>query len=164
MLNMTPLHDAGRAAKYFGQGDGGYYLDGSGLRREWGGKGAPLLGLTGSAGVRAIRAAPQGLASDHRRAVDRPADRGPAGGLGLHRQPAQGCHGRPSSAATLASCRCSTPRADEAMEDVQALAMTRVRKGGRDADRVTGMMAWLVVEHARPGRSRIKACPKAIGA
>ena len=39
--------------------------------------------------------------------------------------------------------------------------MTRVRKGGKDADRVTGNMAWLVVEHpeARPakedGKSRI---------
>ena len=34
MLNMTPIkaEGAGRAAEYFGRGDGGYYLDGSGLR------------------------------------------------------------------------------------------------------------------------------------
>ena len=35
----------------------------------------------------------------------------------------------------------------EAMEDVEALATTRVRKGGKDADRVTGNMVWLAVEH-----------------
>src|SRR5947209_3683117 len=48
MLLMNPIKDAGRAADYFGKGDGGYYLDGSGLRREWGGKAAPLLGLAGT--------------------------------------------------------------------------------------------------------------------
>ena len=40
MLNMTPIkaEGAGRAAEYFGKGDGGYFLDGSGLRRVWGGE------------------------------------------------------------------------------------------------------------------------------
>ena len=33
------------------------------------------------------------------------------------------------------------------MEDVERLASTRVRIGGKDADRVTGNMAWLTVEH-----------------
>ena len=47
MLLMNPIKDAGRAAEYFGQSDGGYYLDGKELKREWGGKAAPLLGLTG---------------------------------------------------------------------------------------------------------------------
>jgi hypothetical protein len=47
MLNMNPIKDAGRTADYFGQSDGGYYLDGKELRREWGGKAAPMLGLDG---------------------------------------------------------------------------------------------------------------------
>ena len=47
MMLMNPIKDAGRAAEYFGKSDGGYYLDGNELRREWGGKAAPLLGLTG---------------------------------------------------------------------------------------------------------------------
>ena len=42
--------------------------------------------------------------------------------------------------------------ANEAMADVEQMAMTRVRKGGKDDDRVTGNMVWLAVEHpeARP--------------
>ena len=31
MLLMNPIKDAGRAAEYFGQSDGGYYLDGKEL-------------------------------------------------------------------------------------------------------------------------------------
>jgi hypothetical protein len=44
MMLMNPIERAnvGRAADYFGKGDGGYYLDGF-LRREWGGKLAPML-------------------------------------------------------------------------------------------------------------------------
>ena len=33
------------------------------------------------------------------------------------------------------------------MRDVEAMATTRVRKGGKDEDRVTGNMVWLAVEH-----------------
>ncbi len=49
VLLMNPIKgkDAGTAAEYFVQSDGGYYLDGTELKREWGGKAAPLLGLTG---------------------------------------------------------------------------------------------------------------------
>src|SRR5436309_1195669 len=46
MMLMNPIKDAAEAAKYFGKSDGGYYLDGSGLRRTWGGKEAERLGLT----------------------------------------------------------------------------------------------------------------------
>ena len=46
MLLMNPIKakDAGTAAEYFVQSDGGYYLDGTELRREWGGKAAPAPG------------------------------------------------------------------------------------------------------------------------
>ena len=50
MLGMTPLKSAAKAAEYFGQSDSGYYLDGVELRREWGGKGAAMLGLTWALG------------------------------------------------------------------------------------------------------------------
>ena len=44
--------------------------------------------------------------------------------------------------------------ARESMEEVEQLATTRMRKGGRDADLVTGIMAWLMVEHpeGRPAK------------
>ena len=44
--------------------------------------------------------------------------------------------------------------ANEAMDDVEQQATTRVRKGGKDDDRVTGNMVWFAVEHpeTRPAK------------
>ena len=46
MIRMKPLKSAKRAEDYYGKKDGDYY-DNGGLRRQWGGFGADLLGLTG---------------------------------------------------------------------------------------------------------------------
>ena len=75
MLGMNPIkgRDAA-AAEYFGQSDGGYYLDGKELRREWGGK-AARPGPDRQAGVRAIRAAPPWARPADRRAAHRHAGR-----------------------------------------------------------------------------------------
>ena len=45
MFRPKPIEDAAGAADYFGKGDGGYYLDGSGLWREWGSERIKRLGL-----------------------------------------------------------------------------------------------------------------------
>ena len=47
MLRMRPQKSAKRVEGYYGRSDGGYYLDGTELRRRWGGKGAGRLGLKG---------------------------------------------------------------------------------------------------------------------
>ena len=153
MLNMVPLKDAKRAESYFGKSDGGYYITDDELRREWGGKAAAKLRTGRHADARRIPEAVAGLRPRHRQAAHRHADRGADAGLGFHRQPAQGRqHGaggrrQPHQALFWQA-------ANEAMEDVEKQATTRVRKGGMDADRVTGNMAWLAVEHpdTRPAK------------
>ena len=47
MLRMKPIADAKRAELYYSKSDGGYYLAGEGLHREWGGGAAARLGLDG---------------------------------------------------------------------------------------------------------------------
>ncbi len=47
MLRMKPIQSANRACLYYGKSDAGYYQGGGGLHCEWGGKGAPKLGLDG---------------------------------------------------------------------------------------------------------------------
>ena len=61
MLNMVPLKDAKRAEDYFGKSDGGYYLEDDDLHREWGGKGAKMLGLTGTPKLEEFRRLLHGL-------------------------------------------------------------------------------------------------------
>ena len=141
MLGMNPIKDAGRAAEYFGKSDGGYYLDGSGLRREWGGEAASPLGLTGKPEFEQFKRLLHGLDPHTGKQLTAMLTEDRLAGLGLHRQPAQrrnlGHRGRrsPHRAGVLVR------RRNEAMEDVERYATTRVRKGGKDADRVTGNMA-----------------------
>ena len=47
MLRMKPQKDANRAEAYYPQSDAGYYVEGSGLHCEWGGKARLTLGLAG---------------------------------------------------------------------------------------------------------------------
>ena len=48
MPRFHPITDAKAAEAYYGQTDGGYYLDGAELHREVGGQGAERLGLDGN--------------------------------------------------------------------------------------------------------------------
>lgn len=45
MLRMKPIQNGKRAENYYAVTDGGYYLDGTGLKSRWGGIGADRLGL-----------------------------------------------------------------------------------------------------------------------
>jgi hypothetical protein len=47
MLRFTPIANATQAETYYSRSDGGYYDQTAGLHREWGGKGAAKLGLSG---------------------------------------------------------------------------------------------------------------------
>jgi conjugative relaxase-like TrwC/TraI family protein len=146
MMLMNPIKDAGRAAEYFGKGDGGYYLDGSGLRCEWGGKDKDRLGLTGSPELEQLKRLLHGLdplTADQLTAMlteDRLA--GWDFTARLPKGVTQAIEGGDSR--VLALFRAA---GDATMEDLQTLAATRVRKDGREEDRVTGNILWLCREH-----------------
>src|SRR4051794_20548244 len=153
MLRMKPIANARRAADYFGKGDGGYYLDGSGLRREWGGKAAPLLGLTGAPTLEQFTRLLRGLHPNTGEQLTALLRDDHLAGWDFTASLPKG------ATAALEGGDTRIPKimreaGDEAMEDVQRYGMTRVRKGGMDADRLTGNMAWLCVEHAetRPAK------------
>lgn len=146
MLNMTPLKDAKRAEEYFGKSDGGYYLKDDGLSREWGGKLAETLKLGDTPTLDQFKRLLQG--------------RDPHSGKQLtaklieERIPAWDITASmPKGVTTLIECgddrvlQLAREANKEAMADLERLATTRVRVGGRDADRITGNMAWLTVEH-----------------
>ena len=146
MLNMTPLKDAKRAENYFGKSDGGYYIADDDLRREWGGKAASLLGLNARPKLEEFRRLLGG--QDPRTGAQLTAmlieDRIPAWDFtaSLPKGVTTAAEGGDSRIPAL-----FWQAANEAMEDVEQMATTRVRKGGVDADRLTGNMAWLSVEH-----------------
>ena len=156
MLNITPLRDAKGAEEYFGKSDGGYYLgangtgpDGltdDGLLRAWGGELSKRLKLDGPPTIEQLRHLLQG--------------RDPHTGKQLTAKLIEEritawdfTASLPKGVSTLIECGDERigllfrEAAREAMEDVERLATTRVRKGGGDGDRITGNMAWLAVEH-----------------
>src|SRR5262249_45457875 len=47
MIRMKPVPSGKRAEDYYSATDGGYYLESTGLRQQWVGSGAPMLGLAG---------------------------------------------------------------------------------------------------------------------
>lgn len=146
MLRMTPIADAKRAATYFGKSDGGYYLDGDNLRREWGGRGAAMLGLSGTPEFEQFTQLIEG--------------RDPHSGKQLTaklievRIPGWDFTASVPKGVTTA-LECGDDRIREAlweagrevMAEVERHAATRVRKGGRHEDRSTGNLVWLGVEH-----------------
>ena len=154
MLNMVPLKDAKRAEDYFGKSDGGYYIKGEdGLHREWGGKAAAMLGLVATPKLEEFRRLLGGLDphTGHQLTAQLIEERLPAWDFTAS---------LPKGVTTALEGGDSRIRAafwqvaNEAMGDVEAMATTRVRKGGKDEDRVTGNMAWLAVEHpdTRPAK------------
>ena len=161
MLGMTPIKgkNAGTAAEYFGQSDGGYYLDGTEFRREWGGKAAPLLGLTGRPELEQFERLLSGLHPlTGKQLTARLTDDRTAGTdftASLPKGVTSAIEGGDERIMPL-----FYRTANETMDDVQQMAMTRVRKGGKDADRVTGIMAWLMVEHPEGRPVKDKSLPE----
>jgi conjugative relaxase-like TrwC/TraI family protein len=146
MMLMNPIKDAGRAADYFGKGDGGYYLDGDALRCEWGGKLAERLGLNGKPELEQLKRLLHGLDPHTGKQLTAMLTEDRLAGWDLTARLPKGV--------TMAIERGDTrivplfyASGDAAMEDAQELAATRVRIGGREEDRLTGNMLWLCREH-----------------
>ncbi len=146
MLNMTPLKNAKRAEEYFGKSDGGYYLKDGGLLREWGGKLASRLALDGTPELEQLRHLLQGRDPHSGKQLTAKLIDKRLAGWDLTAS-------LPKGVTTLMECgddRVSLLFHEanrEAMEDVERIAVTRVRRKGQAADRLTGNMAWLAVEH-----------------
>lgn len=147
MLRMTPITDAKKAEEYYSKSDGGYYLEAGDLHREWGGKGAALLGLTGPPDFEQFKRLVHGL--DPRTGKQLTAklieDRIP--GWDVTASVPKGV----TSALERGDRRIQAALWEagrEAMADLERYATTRVRKGGKQEDRVTGNLVWYAVEHA----------------
>ncbi len=153
MLRITPIEDAKAAESYYSKSDGGYYLKADDLRREWGGKSAATLGLSGRPDYEHFKRLIHGL--------DPHTGEQLTAKLVDHRIPAWDVNLHCAKGVTVALERGDTRIQDafweatrEAMADIEQLATTRVRKGGRQEDRVTGNLVWYAVEHpeTRPAK------------
>jgi conjugative relaxase-like TrwC/TraI family protein len=158
MLRFTPIESARQAEHYYSQSDGGYYLQDGDLSREWGGKGAAMLGLIGRPDYEQFKRLINGL---H-----------PITGEQLtaklvdHRIP-----GWDVTASVPKGVTTALERGDEriaeliwaaggkVMSELEELATTRIRKGGRQEDRVTGNLVWYAVEHPETRPTKADGMP-----
>jgi conjugative relaxase-like TrwC/TraI family protein len=145
MLRFTPIENARHAETYYSKSDGGYYLDDHDLHREWGGKGAAMLGLSGPPDYEHFRRLIHGL-DPHTgeqltaKLID---DRIP--GWDVTASLPKGV----TAALELGDERIREllwRAGRQAMADLEELATTRVRKGGRQEDRVTNNLLWYAKE------------------
>jgi conjugative relaxase-like TrwC/TraI family protein len=154
MLRVTASTSPDGAKRYFGEGlsRSDYYIDGQEVAGLWGGKAAERLGLSGQVDPQSYFAL-----CDNRH---------PATGEQL--TPRQKANRRvgydwtvsaPKAISVLCElsgdARILTAFQDsyrETLKDAEAEMKTRVRRGGKNEDRVTGNMAWAEFNHftARP--------------
>jgi conjugative relaxase-like TrwC/TraI family protein len=153
MLRIIPIKDAKQAASYYSKSDGGYYLDPDDLRREWGGKGAAMLGLSGPPDYEHFKRLIDGLDPHTGKQLTAQLieNRIPGWDINVH------CPKGVTVALEWGDNRIHDALWDaarEAMADVEAMASTRVRKDGQQDDRLTGNLVWYGVEHpeTRPAK------------
>jgi conjugative relaxase-like TrwC/TraI family protein len=153
MLRFTPIANATQAETYYSKSDGGYYDQSAGLHREWGGKGARLLGLSGPPDYAQFKRLIHGL--DPRTGEQLTAK------LIEERIP-----GWDVTASVPKGVTTALERGDwrirqamweagrEAMTDLERMATTRVRKDGRQEDRLTQNILYYAKEDAetRPNK------------
>lgn len=146
MLRFKPIADAGRAELYYSKSDGGYYLDGGELRREWGGQGARMIGLSGEPEFEQFKRLIHGL--DPWRGGQLTAK------LVEDRIPAWDITASMPKGVTIALERGDGRIREllwqanrEAIADLERFATTRVRKGGQQEDRLTHNLVWYGTEH-----------------
>jgi conjugative relaxase-like TrwC/TraI family protein len=153
MLRFRPLADAKAALSYYGKSDGGYYLDGSDLRREVGGKLAEMLGLSPTPDFQQFERLLNGL---HPKSGEQLTAK-----LVDHRLAGWDVTASVPKGVTIAAERGDRrvsaaiwEAGREAMADLEQNITTRERAGGRYGDRVTGNMAWFGFEHpeTRPAK------------
>ena len=153
MLNRVQIKDAGRAESYFGKSDGGYYIKDDEMHREWGGEAAVMLGLTGTPTREQLHRLLHGLDPNSGGQLTAMLIDGRTPGWDFTASLPKGC----TTAMEGGDERIHTmlwQAANEALKDVERYVVTRVRRGGMDADRLTGNMVWLAVEHpdTRPAK------------
>lgn len=151
MLRFRPITDAKAAAGYYGKSDGGYYLDSAELRREVGGKAASALSATTD--PEHLKRLLSGL--DPRTGKQLTAK------LVDNRIAGWDVTASVPKGVTIA-IQAGDKRVQEAlweaaretMADLEAVVTTRVRKGGKEEDRVTRNMMWFAFEHpeTRPAK------------
>ena len=154
MLRFHPIADAKAAEAYYSKSDGGYYLDADDLRSEWLGRGAEQLDLSGKPDFEHFKRLIHGL--DPRTGEQLTAK------LIDNRIPAWDVTASIPKGVTIALERGDSRIQDALWEaardtiaDLEQYATTRVRKGGKQEDRVTGNLVAFAVEHpeTRPAKS-----------
>src|SRR5436305_14546074 len=153
MIRFTPIESARQAEHYYAKSDGGYYLEPHDLHREWGGKGAALLGLSGAPDYEQFKRLIHGLdpQTGEQLTAKLIEDRIP---------------GWDVTASVPKGVTTALERGDwrirqalweagrEAMADLERMATTRVRKEGRQEDRLTQNILYYAKEDAetRPNK------------
>jgi conjugative relaxase-like TrwC/TraI family protein len=160
MLRFTPIRDAGAAGSYYGKTDGGYYLDGAELGREVGGKLAAMLGLAAAPDVEEFKRLLNGLhPKTGEQLTARLVDDRIAGWDVTASVPKGVTEALEGGDQRIRDAIWEAGR--EAMADLEKLVTTRIRKGGKEADRVAGSMCWFAFEHpeTRPTKEDSMAFP-----
>jgi conjugative relaxase-like TrwC/TraI family protein len=153
VLRIQPIESAAQAVTYYAKSDGGYYMEETDLRREWVGRGAGMLGLQGSPEFDEFRRLIHGLDPHSGEQLTAKLVEHRISGWDI-------CLNCPKKV-TLAMeggderlHEAFWQAARETFADIEQQAMTRVRKGGRQEDRVAGNLVGYAVEHAetRPAK------------
>src|SRR5216683_1820242 len=146
MIRFTPIENARQAEHYYSKSDCGYYLQADDLHREWGGKGAAMLGLSGPPDYEQFKRLIHGL--DPRTGDQLTAklieDRIPGWDATVS-VPKAVTTALESGDERIRDVIWSAGR--KVMAELEELATTRVRKGGRQEDRATGNLVWYATEH-----------------
>jgi conjugative relaxase-like TrwC/TraI family protein len=140
MLRIIQNSSAPGAKSYYSTAD--YYVEGQELAGRWRGQGAARLGLDGEVG----RAAWEALCDNRVPATGAPLtlrskdNRTIGYDINFHvPKSVSVLHGVTGDDRILAAFRTAVGRT---MADIEAEAQTRIRKGGKYADRTTGNLAW----------------------
>ncbi|HEY7330671.1 MAG TPA: MobF family relaxase [Gemmataceae bacterium] len=146
MLRFTPIENAAHAESYYAKSDGGYYLGSHELGCEWLGKGAAKLGLSGRPDNEHFKRLIHGL--------DPHTGKQLTAKLIEDRIPGWDVTASVPKGVTTALERGDTRvqgvirwAMRKAFDDIEQSATTRVRKGGKYEDRITGNLAAYAVEH-----------------
>lgn len=153
LLRIQPIESAAQAETYYSKSDAGYYEKPDDLRCAWVGKGAELLGLEGPPDYEQFKRLIHGLDPwSGRQLTSKLLDNRLAGwDVNIH------CPKGVTTVIEQGDDRVQDAlweAARETVADLERYATTRVRKGGRQEDRVTGNLVGYAVEHAetRPAK------------